>query len=86
VKLSPSDIESFVVRISLEEAAEDGRDPTWSGHVTHVASGERRYLRRLDDIAAFIRPYLERMGVGVPPHGRARTWLERCRRLWTRQP
>jgi hypothetical protein len=53
----------FVVRIWLEEAAEDGRSARWRGHITHVPSGERRYLKELNDIVAFIVPYLEGMGV-----------------------
>jgi hypothetical protein len=54
---------SFIVKIWLEETAEEAGRATWRGHITHVPSGERRYLKKLDEITAFIRPYLQEMGV-----------------------
>jgi hypothetical protein len=54
---------SFIVKIWLEETTEEAGQATWRGHITHVPSGERRYVQDLGDIAAFIAPYLERMGV-----------------------
>ncbi len=67
--------QSFVVRIWLEEtAAETGR-ATWRGHITHVPSGKRRYVRSLDDIADFIMLYLEQMGVQPTNWRRVRRWL-----------
>jgi hypothetical protein len=53
----------FIVRIWLEEPAEGIRCATWRGHITHVPSGERRYLEDLDDIKIFIVPYLQDMGI-----------------------
>jgi hypothetical protein len=55
--------QSFIVKIWLEETAEEAGRATWRGHITHVPSGERRYLQRLDEIARFIAPYLQAMGV-----------------------
>lgn len=57
------DFESFVVKVWLEETVEEAGRAKWRGHVTHVASGERRYLESLTGVGAFIRPYLERWGV-----------------------
>jgi hypothetical protein len=54
---------SFIVKIWLEETAEEAGEATWRGHITHVPNGERRYVQDLDEITAFIAPYLERMGV-----------------------
>lgn len=54
---------SFVVKVWLEETVEEAGRARWRGHVTHVASGERRYLESLSGLAAFIRPYLEPWGV-----------------------
>jgi hypothetical protein len=54
---------SFVVRVWLEETAQEAGRTTWRGHITHVPSGERRYLKNLNDIVTFIVPYFERMGV-----------------------
>ena len=57
------DTHSFVVKVWLEETVEEAGRARWRGHVTHVASGERRYLESVSSVAAFIRPYLERWGV-----------------------
>ena len=51
----------FIVRIWLEESAEEVRRATWRGHITHAPTGKRCYLDSLDDIATFIAPYLEGM-------------------------
>ena len=51
-------LHSFVVRLWLEETAEETGRAAWRGHITHVPSGTRRYLTELSDIAAFITPYL----------------------------
>lgn len=68
---------SFIVKVWLEEAAEETEEPTWRGHITHVPSGDRQYVQTLDDIAAFIEPYLLQLG--------ARSGL-RDRRTWRRRP
>lgn len=52
---------AFVIRIWLEEMEEDGQ-VTWRGHITHVMSGKRHYLKDLESILAFIRPYLKITG------------------------
>ncbi len=57
------DTQSFVVRVWLEETLEEEGRAKWRGHVTHVTSGERRYLESLSGIVDFIMPYLERWGV-----------------------
>jgi hypothetical protein len=54
---------SFIVRVWLEETAEETGRAIWRGHITHVPSGERRYLKDLGDIFDFILPYLQGMGV-----------------------
>ena len=33
---------SFIVRIWVEETAEESGRSSWRGHITHVPSGERR--------------------------------------------
>jgi len=66
---------SFIVKVWLEEtAAEDGQ-PTWRGHITHVPSGQRRYLKDLDDIKSVITPYLESLGVEFGKRQRIGDWL-----------
>jgi len=54
---------SFVVKIWLEEPAENHHTGKWRGHITHVPNGERRYLKDLWEIVTFIVPYLHSMGV-----------------------
>ena len=53
-----SNTHAFVIRIWMEEGGGVEAD-TWRGHITHVLSGQRRYLKDLDSIKAFIAPYLE---------------------------
>ncbi len=47
----------FVIRIWVEEI-ETGRQVQWRGHVTHVMSENRKYLKDLDDLTAFIQAYV----------------------------
>jgi hypothetical protein len=58
-----SEAQSFVVRVWVEERAEERSQGIWRGHITHVPGGERRYLKNLDEIGDFIASYLETMGV-----------------------
>jgi hypothetical protein len=58
-------IQSFVVKIWLEEDAQTDRSARWRGSITHVPSGNRRYFQDLDEIRTTISPYLEAMGVDM---------------------
>ena len=53
----------FVVKIWLEEKADEGSQARWRGHITYLPSGERSYFQDLDEITAFMMPHLERMGI-----------------------
>lgn len=70
---------SFIVKIWLEEPAGGNRRATWRGHITHVPSGERRYLKNLWQIVAFIAPYLIAMGVKLNLSLRIQEWRQRRR-------
>lgn len=70
---------SFIVKVWLEETAEEAGQAIWRGHITHVPSGERRYVKDPDDIPAFIVPYLEGMGVKFGNRLRMGEWLRRLR-------
>jgi hypothetical protein len=73
---SESHTQSFIIKIWLEETvAEDGR-AIWRGHITHVPSGERRYLKQLNDVVAFIVPYLTKMGTRTSVGWRIKQWLK----------
>jgi len=67
--------QSFIIKFWLEETTEGERRAAWRGHITHVPSGERGYVRRLDDILDFISPYLEAMGGEVERRRRFWVWL-----------
>ena len=58
MKTPEATVHSFIVKFWLEETS-DERRPGWHGLITHVPSGERHYLRALDDLLTFIRPYVE---------------------------
>ena len=53
---------SFIIKIWLEETAQESGKVRWRGHITHVISGKRRYFQSLSDIDDFINPYLEDKG------------------------
>jgi len=77
-----SNMHPFVLKIWLEETASEAGRATWRGHITHVPSGERRYLKDLDGIISFVLPYLGRMGVRSGMVWRARRWLKRRIPSW----
>jgi len=54
---------SFVIRIWLEEAPTKETSGTWRGHITHVNSADQHYLQSLEDVVAYIKPYLDAWGV-----------------------
>ena len=53
---------SFIVKLWLEEIAQETDQMVWRGHITHVPSGTRRYVSALDQITEFIAPYLTEPG------------------------
>ena len=69
--------QSFIVRVWLEETVEEAGTATWRGHITHVPNGAQRYIKGLDEIPAFIAPYLEGMGVRVRQGWPVQRWLKR---------
>lgn len=60
---SEPDAHSFIVRIWLEEAGTGEHRASWRGYVTHIPGDETKYLQHLGGLIAFIRHYLEEMGV-----------------------
>ena len=55
--------QSFVIKIWLEETAEEAGKAVWRGHITHISSKRRVYLDELSEVIRFIIPYLEQMGI-----------------------
>jgi len=68
---------SFIVKVWVEEEQLKTGRVTWRGHITHVFSGKRRYLKDLDDITLFIAPHLQAMGVKLSQRVRLKTFLKR---------
>jgi hypothetical protein len=68
---------SFITKVWLEESDQEAGRATWRGIITHVPSGKQRYLSRLDEVAGFIAPYIERMGVRLSIAWRIKCWLRR---------
>lgn len=66
---------SFIVRVWLEETAEEAGQAVWRGSITHVPSGQRKYLQELGELVAFIQVYLRSMGVQDD-----RRWYRQVRR------
>ena len=60
---SESNTQSFIIKAWLEETVEETGRVVWRGHITHVPSGQRRYVQDVDDLTAFIVFYLKEMGV-----------------------
>ena len=81
--VAESKVHSFIVKLWLDEAGDETEKSGWHGHITHVPSGERRYLQDLSDILSFIKPYIRETGAddGTQRGSRARSWLK----PWTRR-
>ena len=73
-------MESFVVRITLDNAAGSRETRAWRGHITHVADGRRRHFQQLEAIPIFIASYLVPRGVRISPEWRVRGWFDRWQR------
>ena len=67
--------EVFLIRIWCEPREIEGAPPEWRGCIEHLASRERRYLRDLDVIGAFIKPYLRAIGIELPESRGRAGWL-----------
>lgn len=67
----------FIVRVWFEPREIEAAPAEWRGMIEHVPSGQRHYLNNLDDITAFIAPYLEDPGVKPGLSWRIKQWLGR---------
>lgn len=71
---------SFVVKVWMEETAEESGQTTWRGHITHVQSGQREYFENLDSITDFIAPYLTSMGARLGAYRHVKQWMRHWKR------
>jgi hypothetical protein len=60
---SENTVISFVIKLWLEETAEESTRAIWRGRITHVATGRQQFIDRLEEASVFIRPYLYEMDV-----------------------
>ena len=75
--LEEPNTQSFIVKVWVEDSAGEGGRGVWHGHITHVPSHERHYLKNLSEIEDFIAPHLEQMGVKLGMRWRVRRWFKR---------
>lgn len=73
---------SFIVKVWLEETLAETGQVVWRGHITHVPGGERRYLKSLSEVSAFIELYLQQMGVKFRNRWPLTDWLRRLGPDW----
>ena len=71
------DAQSFIVKVWVEDGNGEAGQGAWRGHITHVSSGKRHYIKNLNEISEFIAPHLEEMGVKLGMRWRLRRWLTR---------
>lgn len=65
---------SFIIKVWLDEPnAANGRI-CWRGRITHVPSGNVHHFVHVNDIADFIMPYVQQLGVSPPRWWHARHW------------
>jgi hypothetical protein len=69
--------QSFIIKIWIEETAAEAGRVVWRGHITHAASGQRRYFENLDDILPFLHPYLREMGIDYEAERPFKAWWQR---------
>ena len=70
------DILSFIIKLRPEQTGREGSQRLLRGYITHVSSGERRYIKNVEDITDFIIPYLEKMQVKLGLAWRIRRWRQ----------
>ncbi|MDZ4720588.1 MAG: hypothetical protein SH847_19210 [Roseiflexaceae bacterium] len=68
---------TFVVKIWREETTSSADYVAWRGHITHVASGQRRYVTSLGELHLFIGLYLRELNVQLPLFWRIYQWFNR---------
>ena len=75
------EVHSFIVKLWLEKVGDEKGTTVWHGHITHVPSGERRYLKDISDILSFVKHYIGETGADSTQDSKARSWLKH----WTRR-
>ena len=63
---------SFIVKVWIDPSDDELEQVSWHGLVTYVPSGKHRFVQSLDDVMAFVVPYL--IDFGVTRERAARSW------------
>ncbi|HXI25706.1 MAG TPA: hypothetical protein VNG71_17700 [Pyrinomonadaceae bacterium] len=82
--LSESTLHSFIIKLWLEADCSKSEPNVWRGYITHVPTGDRRYLKGLSDITDFVQEYLDDTHSRNNLKSRARKWLKRVTAKATR--
>ena len=58
---------SFILKIRVERPEDEPVEayPGWQGQITHIPSGEQRYVKSISEITDFIQTHLAALGVPV---------------------
>lgn len=75
----------FVIRIWQEPREIDDAAAGWRGSIEALQDGRRRYFTRLEEIPAFLAPYIQTDPTPTSDTPSARPLFDRLRRL-TRRP
>lgn len=67
---------TFVLRLWTETREIKGAAPVWRGVIENVMTGDKRYFQELEELCAFLVPYLEEMGAELKKGG-LRRYLKR---------
>jgi hypothetical protein len=81
VQSDATEVHSFIIKLWLDEQLDESGRRQWRGHITHVPSGARCYLKTLDDILGFVRFHLESMRPAEPAPLPVSQWLKSMQRL-----
>jgi hypothetical protein len=65
----------LIIRLWVDQAQAEGRNPRWYGQIVNIAGGEPRYVRRLSEIGDVVVSVLEGMGVRFRWPNRVVSWL-----------
>ena len=58
-----ANIQTFIVKIWVEdEVSNNTGKPVWRGFITQVSSGERRYVKSLDEINTYFLKFTKMIG------------------------
>lgn len=76
--------DAFMIRFWLEDTAQNNKATPWHGQITHVSSGESRYIKDLHGLLDYAVHFLKSMGARIGWDWRIRSWLTQGRSMMTR--